>query len=121
MAFALDQIGQGNIPNDRLALRELARELNSWPIVRKGLKKAAGELDPERAEPRKAASVSDLAEEDLAPIAPQPTMGRGDEAPQGLADLLPDWAGYSVLYLISAIPVFIAVGAITVLFINSLR
>ena len=54
MAFALDQIGQGNIPNDRLALRELARELNSWPIVRKGLKKAAGELDPEPAEQRKA-------------------------------------------------------------------
>lgn len=49
-------------------------------------------------------------------------MGRDpSEAPKGLADQLPDWVGYGALYLVSIAPVLIALGAITVLFLNSLR
>lgn len=52
----------------------------------------------------------------------RPPMGRDPtEAPKGLADQLPDWVGYGALYLVSIAPVLIALGAITVLFLNSLR
>ena len=46
---------------------------------------------------------------------------RAGDKPQTLADLRPDWMGFGVLYGISAIPVMLAVGAILVLFYNSLR
>lgn len=49
-------------------------------------------------------------------------MGRDPtEQPRGMADQLPDWVGYGALYLVSIAPVLIAIGAITVLFLNSLR
>lgn len=52
----------------------------------------------------------------------RPPMGRDpSEAPRDLADRLPDWVGYGALYLVSIAPVLIAIGAITVLFLNSLR
>jgi hypothetical protein len=44
-----------------------------------------------------------------------------NEKPQGIVDMLPDWMGYGVLYLISAIPVLIAGTVIAILFFNSLR
>jgi hypothetical protein len=46
---------------------------------------------------------------------------RGNEKPQTIADMLPDWVGFGALYGVSAIPVFLAVGAILVLFYNSLK
>lgn len=49
-------------------------------------------------------------------------MGRDpSEQPRDLADRLPDWVGYGALYLVSIAPVLIAIAAITVLFLNSLR
>ena len=52
----------------------------------------------------------------------QPPMGRDPgEQPKSLSDRLPDWVGYGFLYFISIAPVLIAAGAITVLFLNSLR
>jgi hypothetical protein len=46
---------------------------------------------------------------------------RAGDRPQSLADLMPDWVGYGALYGISVIPVMLAVGAVLVLFYNSLR
>ena len=52
----------------------------------------------------------------------QPPMGRDPrEQAKSLSDRLPDWVGYGFLYFISIAPVLIAAGAITVLFLNSLR
>lgn len=50
-------------------------------------------------------------------------MGGRDrtEAPQGIADMLPDWVGYGFLYFVSVIPVLIAGTVIAILFFNSLR
>lgn len=45
---------------------------------------------------------------------------KGDK-PQNLADMLPDWVGYGVLYGFSSIPVLLAVGVVLVLFFNSLK
>ncbi len=46
---------------------------------------------------------------------------RAGDKPQTLQDLLPAWVGYTTLYGISGIPIFIGVAAILVLFYNSLR
>lgn len=43
------------------------------------------------------------------------------EKPGGLADMLPDWVGYTTLYGISAIPLMLGLGAVLVLFYNSLK
>jgi hypothetical protein len=52
----------------------------------------------------------------------RPPMGRDPaEQPRDMADKLPDWVGYGFLYFISVAPVLIAIGAIVVLFLNSLR
>ena len=43
------------------------------------------------------------------------------EQPQSLVDLLPDWVGYSGLYLVSILPVIIGITVVGVLFFNSLH
>jgi hypothetical protein len=46
---------------------------------------------------------------------------RAGDKPQSLTDMLPDWVGYGALYGISAIPVMLVVGAVSILFFTSLR
>jgi hypothetical protein len=46
---------------------------------------------------------------------------RGNDKPQTVMDMLPDWVGYGALYGISSIPALLAVSAILVLFYNSLK
>lgn len=49
-------------------------------------------------------------------------VGRDPSEPkQGLADNLPDFVGYGALYLVSAIPLFLVLATVWVLFQNSLR
>ena len=53
---------------------------------------------------------------------PPKLLGRDkNEAPTGFADSLPDWVGYSLLYVISVIPVIIAATTVAILFFNSLK
>ena len=52
----------------------------------------------------------------------QRKIGRDpNEKPKSLTDMLPDWVGYSALYAVSIVPIFIGVAVIAVLFFNSLR
>ena len=81
-----------------------------------------GELDAAT----RATELAPAAEEAAAAARQQPEvrppMGRDPrQAPRDLADRLPDWLGYGALYLVSIAPVLIAIAAITVLFLNSLR
>lgn len=46
---------------------------------------------------------------------------RKGEAPQSIADLLPDWVGYGTLYGISIVPVVIVVAVVSLLFVTSLK
>ena len=49
-------------------------------------------------------------------------MGRDpNEKPKNLTDMLPDWVGYSAVYAVSLIPIFIGAAVIAILFFNSLR
>lgn len=52
----------------------------------------------------------------------RPPIGRDKtETPQSLADMLPEWMGYSYLYAVSAVPIFIGVAVVVILFLNSLQ
>lgn len=51
-----------------------------------------------------------------------PPVGRDpNEKPKGLADMLPEWVGYSGLYAVTLIPFFILVATVTLLFVTSLK
>lgn len=53
---------------------------------------------------------------------PMKKLGRDpSEKPKSLTDMLPDWVGYSSVYVISAIPILIGGTVIAVLFFSSLR
>ena len=53
---------------------------------------------------------------------PPKLLGRDkNEQSTGFADQLPDWVGYSLLYVISVIPVIIAGTTVAILFFNSLK
>lgn len=40
---------------------------------------------------------------------------------QGIEDLLPDWIGYSAVYVVWAFPIFIGLAVVAILFSNSLK
>lgn len=51
-----------------------------------------------------------------------PPMGRDpNDKPKGIEDMLPDWLGYTGVYVVTLIPVFITVTVVAVLFLNALR
>lgn len=53
---------------------------------------------------------------------PPKLLGRDkNEKSTGLADQLPDWVGYTLLYGISIIPIVIAGTVVAILFFNSLK
>jgi hypothetical protein len=132
MAAALMDVAEGRVPKDRIALRCLHEEVLEWPFLNDASVAApntsgagnasAGSPAPAARGAPTAADYASLAE--VGGIAKPYVMGkdaRAGDKPQTLADLLPDWMGFGVLYGISAIPVMLAVGAILVLFYNSLR
>jgi hypothetical protein len=120
MADALTEVSEGRVPRDRIALRELHREMLNWPFL---------DLDS-GSEPKGVDALSPPttpAEDDAAapwrrqPEA-RPPVGRDpNEKKSELADWLPDWVGYSALYTVSVAPVLIALSVIAILFFNSLR
>jgi hypothetical protein len=132
IAAALGEVAAGRIPRDRLALRELHREMLEWPFLDGDGGSGSGSAAP-AAPAAKAPSPSSsspyAAAVDKAPAsgwragqARPPPMGRdAGEEPQSLADRLPDWMGYGFLYLVSSIPVLIAGSVVAILFFNSLR
>ena len=136
VAAALAAVAAGRVPRDRLALKELHREMGEWPFL-----KDAGTSNKAGASGMSGSSLARRARyEEAAPgstgggaaAAPSGGWRRGQarprllgrdplEAPQNLADRLPEWMGYGALYAISAIPVIIAGSVIAILFFNSLK
>ncbi|CAD7702355.1 unnamed protein product [Ostreobium quekettii] len=109
MAGVLDEVSRGKVPNDRIALKALAEEINDWTST---LAQVTGS-----AEPSGVAPTSGWREGQA-----RPPIGRDkSEEPQSLVDMLPDWMGYSYLYLLSAVPLFIGVTIVVILFVNSLK
>ncbi|KAK9834985.1 hypothetical protein WJX81_002207 [Elliptochloris bilobata] len=134
VAAALLEVAAGRVPKDRIALRELYREMIAWPfVVDAEQAAAAAAAGGSKRSPYEAVTQTGAAPSpDPGPPSPAPgwraaqarprPMGRDrTEKPQSFADSLPDWVGYGFLYLVSIVPVLIAGTVVAILFFNSLR
>ena len=123
---ALEEVAEGRMPRDRVALRELADELSNWPGLNEMAAKlqAQGEVEGGGGEGETLRKLdADVA--DRPAVAP-PIMGSKYQEAEGDVEKSPlnslkDFFGLSTLYILSAIPIFIGVTAVAVLFANSLR
>ena len=131
VAAALAAVAAGRVPRDRLALKELHREMGEWPFLKgdggSGASNKAGSSGMSGSSLARRALASGDSEGN-APSgwrqgqARPRLLGRDPtEEPQTLADRMPEWMGYGALYAISAIPVIIAGSVIAILFFNSLK
>ena len=115
---ALSDVSAGRIPADKLALRQLVTELQNWPYLENDdLLRGTGP-SPYAEVTNTGASKAQRMAEAQARVAEEPMPA--DEAPD-LSDYLPKWVGFSAVYLISAIPVFITLSVLALLFITSLK
>ena len=120
---ALTDVQSGRVPADRLALRQLVSELQGWPYLESD-EALRGEGPSPYAEVTNTglSKAQRLAQAQRAQGAAQTQPEAMEEAPEkDLSDFLPKWVGFSAVYLISAIPVFITVAVLTLLFITSLK
>ncbi|OAY54417.1 ycf3-interacting protein 1, chloroplastic [Manihot esculenta] len=118
LAEALEQVNEGKVPKNRLALKMLAEEMMNWPNLeveapkerpKKSLYAKATDtgIDPKEAAKRlkidwdSAADIEDVENSDDADVPPA--------------------VGYGALYLVTAFPVIIGISVVLILFYNSLR
>eukprot|EP01025_Chloroclados_australasicus_P053030 TRINITY_DN6203_c0_g1_i1.p2 TRINITY_DN6203_c0_g1~~TRINITY_DN6203_c0_g1_i1.p2 ORF type:complete len:258 (-),score=33.43 TRINITY_DN6203_c0_g1_i1:214-987(-) len=105
MAAALQEVAEGRVPKDRVALKEVHSELINWPYLQEVQYQASQEESLGWREGQA-----------------RPPMGRDkNEKPQSLLDRLPDWVGYGAIYGVSVVPIIIGVLVVTLLFFSSLR
>eukprot|EP00873_Tetraselmis_striata_P007949 jgi/Tetstr1/428213/TSEL_018254.t1 len=111
-ALALSRVTEGKIPENRLALKLLCEELESWPFLDEAVE----------APPTDSSQYERISGAQGGVSAPRKRMGRDPSDPKTSAtDMLPDWIGYSMLYGVSAVPVIITISVIAILFFSSLK
>jgi len=120
LANALVEINEGRMPADRLVLRELAKEMTAWPNLEDELQElnpAASpyaKVTPTGVDPKLAAQRARIDWDAAAEIQP------GAEQKE-LTDMVPPAVGFSLLYVVSFIPIIIGVTVVLILFFNSLQ
>lgn len=120
LANALVEINEGRMPADRLVLRELAKEMTAWPNLEDELQElnpAASpyaKVTPTGVDPKLAAQRARVDWDAAAEIQP------GAEQKE-LTDMVPPAVGFSLLYVVSFIPIIIGVTVVLILFFNSLQ
>ncbi len=121
VAQCLVEVAEGEAVSNRLALRELRRELREWPDLQPAASASAAAAAGAAEGEGGGYESPGLDDGGLAKPAANPQVGReGEEKDEGgLASLLPDWMGYGVLYSLSIVPIIITVGAIAVLWVSA--
>ncbi|CAM6045779.1 unnamed protein product [Sphagnum compactum] len=126
LANALVEINEGRMPADRLVLRELAKEMTAWPNLEvwidsffllakhSSLSSPYAKVTPTGVDPKLAAQRARIDWDAAAEIQP------GAEQ-QELTDMVPPAVGFSLLYVVSFIPIIIGVTVVLILFFNSLQ
>ena len=116
---------EGKVPGDRLALQQLVAELQAWPYLEQEEElQAAGA--PEGYSPY--AEITDTG----VPLAERRRQAQAAKAREAgelselepakdLSDFLPKWVGYSSIYVVMGIPVFITLSMLGLLFVSSLK
>ena len=119
LVAALTDVQAGRLPADALALQQLVTELQAWPYLEgdEPLRGEAGAPSPYAAVTETGLSPAARA----AQAARAKALAEAEEPEKDLSDFLPKWVGYSAVYLVSAIPVFITVAVLALLFVTSLK
>ncbi|KAL3325374.1 hypothetical protein AABB24_036554 [Solanum stoloniferum] len=118
LAACLEEINEGKVPKDRVALQMLAEEMNSWPNLEvEALKQNKSRslyakatdtgIDPKEAAKRLKIDWDSAAEIEEAADSDEPDI--------------PPVLGYGALYLVSALPIIIGISVVLILFYNSLQ
>lgn len=118
LVAALEDVNEGRIPENRIALRVLAEEMINWPNL---------EVEIKRAKPRKSlyAKATDTG------VDPEVAAKRLNIDWDSAAEIddsevkdeqdVPSLVGFGALYLVTALPVIIGVSVVLILFYNSLQ
>ncbi|KAJ7556664.1 hypothetical protein O6H91_05G092600 [Diphasiastrum complanatum] len=122
MANALVDVYEGRIPKDRAVLRELAKEMTAWPrleddgpLERSGPKQSLyAKVTDVGVDPAVASQRARVDWDAAAEINP----GEGDK---DFGETLPPVVGFSLLYLVSVLPIAIGIVVVLILFVNSLQ
>lgn len=115
---ALEEVNEGKVPQDRVALRLLAEEMNAWPNL---------EVEATKTKPSKSlyAKATDTG------VNPEVAAKRLNVDWDSAAEIndtevsdeteVPAAVGYGALYLVTAFPVIIGISVVLILFYNSLQ
>ncbi|KAM3204450.1 ycf3-interacting protein 1, chloroplastic isoform X1 [Capsicum annuum] len=118
LAACLEEINDGKVPKDRVALQMLAEEMNSWP-----------NLEAEATKQNKSRSLyAKATDTGIDPIEAAKRLkidwdsaAEIEEAADSDEPDVPPALGYGALYLVSAFPVIIGISVVLILFYNSLQ
>lgn len=118
LVAALEDVNEGRVPKDRVALKMLAEEMINWPNLEEGLSKKR----PKGKSPYARATDTGIDPE----VAAKKLNIDWDTAAEMEEDTtketeVPPLLGYGALYLVSAFPVIIGVSVVLILFYNSLQ
>eukprot|EP00245_Coleochaete_scutata_P009975 TRINITY_DN3417_c0_g1_i1.p1 TRINITY_DN3417_c0_g1~~TRINITY_DN3417_c0_g1_i1.p1 ORF type:complete len:277 (-),score=60.72 TRINITY_DN3417_c0_g1_i1:109-939(-) len=131
LAAALVDVNEGRIPEDSLTLTVLHKTMVTWPNLddatieeEEELLRVMGRKGASTPSPYSASSGSANRAAEAARIASQAWDDAGDIEEVKGTDVdspVPPVVGYSVLYLVSGIPILIGVAVVIILFVNSLQ
>ena len=111
---ALEAIDAGEIPDDLLALEVLLEDFREWP----GLEDDAASEARRSAGPSRYAEIANQAA-GIRGAVPGQRPGGVEEKEEEEMDGNP--FGFLVLYGVSAVPIFITIAALSIMFVNSLQ
>lgn len=118
LVAALEEVNEGKIPKDRVALKMLAEELSSWPNI---------EAEAPKKKPTKSlyAKATDTG---IDPLVAAKKLNIDWDSAAEIEDTdveneteVPSVVGYGALYLVTAFPVIIGISVVLILFYNSLQ
>ncbi|KAI3784525.1 hypothetical protein L1987_43624 [Smallanthus sonchifolius] len=118
LAAVLEEVNEGKIPRDRVALQMLAEEMIQWPnleveATKKGPRKSLyAKATDTGVDPEVAAKRLNIDWDSAAEI---------EEADGSDESEVPSAVGYGALYLVTAFPVIIGISVVLILFYNSLQ
>ncbi|OAY75327.1 Ycf3-interacting protein 1, chloroplastic, partial [Ananas comosus] len=120
LAVALEDINEGRIPENRNALRLLAKEMTEWP-----------DLEVEAPKKKSRPNKSLYAKATDTGVDPKTAAKRLNVDWDSAADIesddeaddieVPPAVGYGALYLVTALPLVIGISVVLILFYNSLQ
>jgi len=108
---ALEAIDAGEMPTDLLAVEKLLEDFREWP----GLEDAAGPAKSQG--PSRYAEIANQA----AGIKGQPARDQRSAGGEEEEEMDGNPFGFLVLYGVSAVPIFITIAALSIMFVNSLQ